>query len=89
MSTLGIAQLLYEALRNLPISIQNLCRHQYGNVSQQAVQFPTVVVPKYRFHQSSPLGVVYSHVHYWNCIPTVQGTTGSPNLYTKAGRAPV
>ena len=64
-------------------------RHPYGNLSQQAVQNPTAVVPKCRLHQSSPLEVVYYHVHYQNCTPTVRGTTGFLNLCTKVIQAPV
>ena len=37
MSIIGIVHLLYEAQRDLPICVQKLCRHLYGNVSQQAV----------------------------------------------------
>ena len=87
MRILRIVQLLYEALRNLPISIQRLCRHPYSNVSQQAVQITTAVVPKCRLRQSSPIGVVYCHAQYRNCTPTVRGTTGSPNLCTRFPRA--
>ena len=41
-----------------------LCGHPYGNVSQQAVQIPTVYVAKCHLHQSCELGVVYCNAHY-------------------------
>ena len=44
MRVLGILHLLYEALRDLPISKQRLCRHPYGSVNQQAIRIPTAVV---------------------------------------------
>ena len=88
MHVLGILHLLYETPRDLTICVHRLCGHLYGNVSQQAVQIPTAVVPKYRLRHSSPIGVVYCHAHYCNRTPTVRGTTGSPNLCTKAVWAP-
>ena len=89
MLVFGILQQLYEAPQDLPICVQSLCGHPYGNVSQQSVHIPTVVVPKCRLYQTSPLMVVYCHAHYQNCTPTVGGAKGSPNLCTKAVWAPV
>ena len=71
MLNIGIVHLLYEAPRDLPICVQELHGHPYGNISQQDAQLRIPVVPKYRLCQSSPLGVVFSHVYYLNCIPTV------------------
>ena len=89
MLNIGIVPLLYEAPCDLSICVQGLRGHPYGNVSQQAAQIRIAVVQDYRLHQSSLLVVVYSHVHYWNCIPTVRGATGSINVCTKAVRAPI
>ena len=89
MHVLGILHLLHEVPRDLPVCVQRLCGHPYGNVSQQAVQIPTAVAPKCRLRQCSPLGVVYCHAHYRNCTPTVRGTPGSHNLCTKVTRASV
>ena len=85
----GIVHLVYEAPWDLPICVQGLRGHPYGNVSQQASQMRIAVVLKYRLCQSSPLGVVYSNMHYRNCIPIVRGSTGSPKLCTKAVWTPV
>ena len=89
MYILSILHLLYEVPRYLIICVKSLCGHLYGNVNQQFVQINTAVVLKSRLRQSSHLGVLYCHHHYRNCTPTVWGTTGSPNLCTKAVWAPV
>ena len=86
---IGIVHLPYEMPQHLPICVQRLHKHPYGNVSQQAVQNPSAVIPKCLLHQSSPLLVMYCHAHFRNCAPTVRSATGSPNLYTKAVRAPI
>ena len=85
---IGIVHLLYEDPRDLPICVQRRGGNPYGNVSQQAVQIPTAVVPKYLLRQCCPLGVVYCHVRYRNCTPTVRGATAPPSLCTKIA-APV
>ena len=65
-------------------SCTGLRGNPYGNISQQAGQMRIAVVPKYLLRQSSPLGVVYSHVHYRNCTATGQGAAALPSLRTKA-----
>ena len=45
MRIIGMAHLLYEVTRILPVFVQRLCSHPYGKVSQQAAQICTVVVP--------------------------------------------
>ena len=78
MHVFGILHLLYEAPRDLPICVQGLHRHPYGNAGQQPVQINTVVVPKCCLLQSCPFEVVYCYAHYLNCTPTVQGLHGHP-----------
>ena len=80
MLVFEIAHLLYEVTRDLPICAQGLRGYLYSNASQQAVQIRTAVVPKCRLHHSCPLGVVYCHAHYRNCIPTVRGATAKCRL---------
>ena len=89
MRIIEIVNLLYEVPRDLPVCVKRLCMHPYGNKSQQAVQIPTVVVPKCRLRQSSPIGVLYCHAHYSNCTTTIRDATGSPNLCIKVARASV
>ena len=83
MHVVDMVRLLYEAPRDLTICVQRLCGHPYANVSQQAVQILTAVVPKCRLRQSSPLGVVYCHAHFCNCTLTVRGATAPPSLRTR------
>ena len=59
MRIIGILHLLHEMLRDLPICVQRMHGHPYGNASQKAVQNPIAVVPKCCLHQRCPLGVVY------------------------------
>ena len=42
----AIGHLLYEVPRDLPLCVQSLRGHPYGNISQPAVQIPTACVPQ-------------------------------------------
>ena len=57
MHIIRIVHLLYEATRDVPICVQRLWAHLYGNVSQQAVQIPIAVVPKCSLCQSCDFGL--------------------------------
>ena len=83
MLIFGIVHLFYEVPRDPPISAQMPCGDPYGNVSHQAVKIPTAVVSKFRFSQSSLLGVAQRHEHYLTCTPAVRVLTVLPNLCTK------
>ena len=83
MRIIGIVHLLYEVPQDLPIHVQSLCGHPYGNASQQAVQLPTAVVPKCSLRQCCPLALVYCYVHYRNCTTNVRGASAPPSLRTK------
>ena len=88
MRVFGIVHSLYKVPRDLPICVQSLCGHPYGNVSQEAVQLHTAGVPKCCLRQSAPLRVVYCYARFRNHTPALRGATGPSILCTKPVRHP-
>ena len=59
------------------------------HVHHGGVRICSAGVQKHCSRQSDLVSDVHCHARFWNRTPIVQGAKGSPNLHTKAVRAPV